>query len=410
MEVIMRVLIVLVVTVFLIGCGSPLSFEGSPDYVTDLDSRVAEDGERAKIRPVKGKGKRRRVHRRTVQDMVIPKPAPLVGETEEPPPWVADLQEEVGVKKIGKGRRRTQREIGTDLAGERETTREREVMENGGSLEQPHLPATSPPVELPTQHDRLSVTNGSAKVDIIFVVDASSSMDPFLKRVKTTFAGFITALEMVDWQIMFTTADYSTNTLAPGKGNAIFLERDGRLLQQTTLKKNMSDYRGIFMDTLRLHDFSEYYGRNPYKPVNPCSLSPGCQDWDEQPLKALKTSFEANRSFFRPGADVAAIIFSDSDEGEHTNPEKRTIAQNVIDTFERQWGMEGKRLISYGIIMIPGEDTACVEKYSSGFWPGEGLFGTELARLSTLTGGKNYSLCSGSYTPLANQITIDFSK
>ena len=51
--------------------------------------------------------------------------------------------------------------------------------------------------------------------------------------------------------------------------------------------------------------------------TSPCVLSPGCQGWNEQPLKALQSSFGVNHSFFRPGADVVAIIFSDSDEAAH---------------------------------------------------------------------------------------------
>ncbi len=407
MGVIMQVLIVFIFTVFLTGCGFPLAFESPPPFVAELDTQMAEGKGEEKIKPpAKGKGARRKVHRRNVQDMVIPKPVPKpAGEAE--PSWVAELREEVEVKKIGKGRRFTSEERGTLPPEERGTLPPEERMGADLTGEIEPLERPSGPVEFDGRPEKTS----SGKVDIIFVVDASNSMNHFLKKVQTTFAGFITALEMLDWQMMFTTADYSDNSLAPGKGTAITLERNGYLLgEQTILKKNMLDYRAIFMDTLRLHNFSEYYGRNPYKAVDPCSLAPGCQGWDEQPLKALQASFEFNRSFFRPGADVATIIFSDSDEGEHTDPEKRTTAQNVINVFQKQWSMDNKKLISYGIIMVPGEDTACMEKYASGSWGGEGVFGTELARLSTLTGGKNYSLCSGSYTPLANQITIDFNK
>ena len=385
----MRLLIILFFTVFLVACNLPLGFEdNSPDYVGDLDSRLAE-GEtdsKNKIRIPKGKGKGKRIaptpHKKVVQDMVVPKSAPTPPARSEEPPWVGDLKKEVEVKKIGKGKRPIAQDIGQDLVGE--------------------VPAT-PLVPVTTKR-------GNSKVDIIFVVDASGSMNPFLRRVKETFAHFTSALESLDWQIMFTVAAYG-GFLFPDKGKAMRLERNGQLLRGTNfLRKDMIGYDTVFIDTLRLHDMLEYMDHRGDQEINQCHLSPGCQWWNEQPLKALKSAFVENRSFFRPGADVAAVLFSDSDEGEHTRPEKRATAQDVLDGFNQQWGQDNKKFIGYGIIMIPGEDQACVDKYSSGWWGGEGVFGTELARLAQLTGGKNYSLCSSSYTSLANQITLDFSK
>ena len=48
------------------------------------------------------------------------------------------------------------------------------------------------------------------------------------------------------------------------------------------------------------------------------------------------------------------------------------------------------------------------KKYSSGWWGGEGLFGTELARMSEITKGSIHSICEDSYLPLARKIVADF--
>ncbi len=391
MEVIMRLLIILFFTVFLVACNLPLGFEGpsTPDYVGDLNSRVTE-GEtdsKNKIRIPKGKGKGKRrssaPHKRVVQDMVVPKPVPTSPTSSEEPPWVGDLKKEVEVKKIGKGKRPITQDINQDLVGEVSAT------------------ALVPVV----------TRKRNSKVDIIFVVDASGSMMPFLRKVSSTFAHFTSALESLDWQIMFTVAAYG-GFLFPDKGRAMRLERDGKLLWETRfLTKDIVDYDTVFIDTLRLQDPYEYLDDRMEQEKSSCLLSPGCQSGNEQPLRALKSAFVQNRSFFRPGADVVAVIFSDSDEGERTRPDFRATAQDVLDGFNQQWGQDNKKFIGYGIIMIPGEDQDCMKKHSSGWWAmGEGLFGTELARLAQLTGGKNYSICSSSYTSLANQITLDFSK
>ena len=407
----MRILILILSTVFLAGCGLPINFNAdgdespeSPDWVSELSSRVdeGEKKESGKVRSPKkgkeGKGRKPKVDRRIVHDMVTPKVVvPEVPVPKEKPQWVEDLEEEVTVKKIGKQQKsRPINAIVTDLVAEK----------------------TPKPKEK-------RVSQGPAKVDIIFVVDSSHSMRPFLRKVENTFAGFIPALASLDWRIMFTTADHGDHGFflanwASRNGSAMPLENDGRVVygQKKYLDKKTNRYQSIFMDTLRLHDYYEYRednGGDNDMPKSICSLPPYCQGWNEQPLKALKAAFSANRSLFRPDADVAAIIFSDSDEGEFSDPADRISAQDTIKAFQGELGRDGKKLVGYGIIMIPVKDEACVKKYSVGERNrvrlfGEGLFGTELARLAELTGGKNYSLCKSNYTPLARKIVFDFSK
>lgn len=389
----MKILVITLFTVLLIGCGAPIRLttdKGSPQWVSELSSRVdkGEKAEAGKIRKPKAKAKaKRKVKHKTVQDIVTPKPiVPKV--VQKKPKWVEELKRKVEVKKITKKHRRPSVEVKEDL------------------------------VEVIPKKEVVVVEKPPAKVDIIFVVDASNSMFYFLREVKNTFVGFIHALAPLDWKIMFTHADHGGHGFflanwASNKGKAFSLERDGELLwEEKYLTKKTKDYRRVFMDTLRLHDFYEYHedqGGDSEREVNECELAPGCQGWNEQPLKALKASFVRNRSFFRQGADVVAIVFSDSDEGEHTKPEKRVKAQDVAKAFQAEWGEEGKKLRTYGIIMIPG-DEKCLKEHNDRYlgWGGEGIFGVELARMAKLTGGTNSSLCDKSYVPLAKQIVSDF--
>ncbi len=391
----MKLFVVLFLLVgFLFGCGAPIGFDtpgGNPSWVGDLSSRIDSEEERAagKIRvPNKGK-KKRRMQPKTVGDVVeTQEPEPPVEP--EKPVWVAQLEDEVVINKVGKTRRGTPEQIEQDLVE---------------PVEETPAPEPEPPAPVSTE---------PPKVDIVFVVDASNSMDHFLRRVKKTFAGFVQALGQLDWRIMFTTADHGSHGFflanwTARDGTAMSLEHDGRLLLGTKyLTKNTEDYGSVFIDTLRISDFYEHLDNRGDQEKSKCELAPGCQGWNEQPLKSLEAAFVKNRSFFRPGADVVSIIFSDSDEGENSDPSKRVNAEQVVKSFEQGLGKSGKKLVSYGIIMIPEQDEACRAKYSSGFWGGEGLFGTELVRMAELTGGSNHSICKDSYAPLARKIAADF--
>ena len=395
----MKALILLFLTMLLLGCGTPIRFDSSgPDWVGDLSSRVGlgEEAEQKKIRQPKSKKRQVRLERKIVHDIVTPQQPVVPLTPEDKPEWVAKLEEKVEVKKLDKKSRRPAIEVNTDLVGKEEKK-----------------------VEVPTEVNTDLLP--PAKVDIIFIVDSSNSMLHFLRKVKKTFAGFIPALAQLDWRIMFTNADHGDHGFflvnwASRSGKFMPLEEDGNVLHDKQyLTKDMANAGSIFLDTLRLHDYFEYIESNSgdsSQEKGQCELAPYCQGWNEQPLKALRASFSKNRSVFRPGADVAAVIFSDSDEGEQSDEKDRVKAADVLKAFNQQWGTEteNKKLISYGIIMIPGADEECRKYYSSGFLGGEGLFGVELARMAKLTGGKNYSLCDSSYVPLAKQIVSDFPK
>ena len=392
----MKGLAVFMFLFLLMGCGSPIKFttDDGPTWVRDLSSRLEED--ESKIRAPKGKRTTTPKTPETVNDEVVPLPVPESAEKLDPegkPEWVTDLEDRTTVPKVGK-KQREQVTIKDDLVNERKD----------------EIP---PPVEEPVVEE----PKRNGKVDIVFIVDASNSMDPFLRKVRDTFRGFIQTLAPLDWKMMFTNADHGQHGFflanwGARKGRAMKLERDGELIwEDKYLTKQTEDYGTVFIDTLRLHDMYEYmesHGGDSDQEKGSCELAPGCQGWNEQPLKSMKASFVRNRSFFRPGVDVAVVLFSDSDEGEHTEPEKRVKSQEVLEAFQKEWGEEGKRLMSYGIIMIPGEDEECMKKYNSGFWGGEGVLGVELARMAKLTGGKNISLCSDSYLPIAHQIVSDF--
>ena len=372
--------IVFLSALFLMGCGFvPMAINSSegPEWEEDLAERIDESMEgqiknpNRKIKMVRqGKGMRRS-YPPDESDIVEPDKTPrlFVSEPEVPPEWVSQLEAQTTKKRIGKGH--AQRKPDTQ-------TVDSTILQGQDGMHE----------SAPGIH--------SSKLDIVFVVDNSSSMKFFLRNIKNTFRGFISALEPLEWQIMFINANNYKKPI-------IHLEWNGKVLsKQTYLTKNTEDYQSVFMDTLGLHQDHEYTTGD--QSIPPCSRPPYCESESsifsgqlfERPLTALSSSFQTS-SFFRSDANLVAVILSDSDE--HINDSEGMRAEDVLDVFQDKWGHEGKRLVVYGIIMTPEKDKKCRKKYS-----GESIFGVDLAEMIRLTGGTNHSLCDTSYVSLARQI------
>ena len=286
---------------WLIACGNPvqLTMDGGA-FEADLASTVQEEKRQAP----KYKTKKPLI-RRPISDVVTTDTA----QVSPPPP--ADPPSEPPQAK-------TEPEYVQTL--EKKTTKPTSAKYRNIADTQ-ELPVVATPIPTP-------FTGGEGKVDIVFIVDVSHSMNHFLRssQVRQVFSGFTSALSPLDWQMMFTNADYGDRwflaNLGARNGKAMPLEYNGQRLKSKFLNKQTPHHSSVFIDTLRKHDLFEYTEDvgDTTQDISQCQLAPGCQSmtFNEQPLKVAKSAWTKNRSFFRPGADVALIIFSDSDEGEKT--------------------------------------------------------------------------------------------
>ena len=351
------------------------SSNDSPEWVNSLSNRMEEE---KKINGEYIRKRRIKIERKTVNDVVVEKDTPPAPT--DKPTWVADLEKKVEVEILGKSSLR-----GADIQKDL-------VMAESGSKEM-----ASKPTE-------------RKKVDIVFVVDSSYSMTPFLRKISETFKGFIPILKPLDWRIMFVTADqgdhkFFLNNAIARDGTAIPLEDDGTVVKGPRyLTPQTKNHESIFMDSLRLHGFFEYMNQKGNTNTSNCELSPYCQGGNEQPLKSLKVFFSKNRALFRSDAHTVAVILSDSDEG--LGSKNRVQAEEVLQAFEKEF--EGqKRLVVHGAIML---DKACANRYSNGLGQyGEGRLGVELGRMVDLTGGVKKSFCNKNYLSIAEAIVFDFS-
>ena len=136
----------------------------------------------------------------------------------------------------------------------------------------------SPDEEIPN-----SITlNGKKSVDILFVVDTSYSMVPYLEKVNQTFKDFIPKLSPVSWKIAFTNADYDPNAFSYyGRdlfnGKVMRLELNGSILPYNTLHVKSENSEGIFLDTLKRYEHGDISDLSPNQYINPCDLPPYCQ-------------------------------------------------------------------------------------------------------------------------------------
>lgn len=234
-------------------------------------------------------------------------------------------------------------------------------------------------------------------VDIVFVLDVSSSMKNNLKKLGSSMLDLLTHIQDFDWQMAFTTADHGDHTKTGGYvnqqrwenyredqphfGQFMNLEHRGRLLNDKILNRNNQFYDTIFYDTLTINN------------QNPCSLSPFCQGDHEQPLRALKAVIEReeNNNFFRANSDLIAILITNEDERVEDQA-NATTAEEVVQSFQSQFSSE-KNLYGFGIL-IKDQDRRCYQAQKRGH---SVEYGRKVAELAKETYGKNISICSNDY-------------
>ena len=250
-------------------------------------------------------------------------------------------------------------------------------------------------------------------LDILFVVDTSESMHEHLLSFKEKFMGFLRHFFNFNWKLAITNADHGEHgfflfNLSTLKGKVMRLERDGSVMNLYYLDRTVEHYSQIFLDSISRHKLHEYqkHGRDGLEDVDYCELPPYCQGGNEQPLRSLKAALVKNQDFFRKNADLVVVLISNSKE-RASDYASGTQPEEVIEEFKSLYGEE-KRFEVYGII-IPKDDEECLAQNNAGqFLVPEGDFSEKIARLSAVTGGETFSICSDNYEQLARSIFHSF--
>ena len=279
-------------------------------------------------------------------------------------------------------------------------------------LEAPHFS----PLELNPEVSKPVEVFIPRPLDMVFVIDTSTSMHQHLVGFKKKFAYFLEYFSNLDWKLALTNADHGETgfflfDLGALEGRFMDLERQGETLDLQYLHSGIFDYNRIFLDSISQHRIGEYrkFGNEGYEDIKPCDLPPSCQSYKEQPLKVLKSSLSKNEDFFRKEADLVAVVISNSAERAVDEAAMATQPQEVIEAFKNIHGWE-KRFEVYGVIITEGDENCLNQNINNQFFFPEGAFSRKIASLSEMTGGKVFSICSSDYRNLARGIFNSFGK
>lgn len=217
-------------------------------------------------------------------------------------------------------------------------------------------------------------SSSGGQVDILFVVDNSTSMTEEQRKLGDRLGAFVGTLAGLDWQIGITTTDVSNGTFGL-KGGLIEMSGTGGKV----LTPQVPNYEDVFNRTVVRHETINCVSDCPSSSEEPIAAS----------ILAMEKHDSENAGLFRSGADLAIIILSDEDEMS-TGPIQSTNAQNFMDAKNRIFG--NKNTSVYGIITIPG-DRDCFQGQDTNVNYGDKVF-----ELTQLTNGLVGSICESDYT------------
>lgn len=302
---------------------------------------------------------------------------------------------------------------------------------------------TPPPGRAMCKNFDYTVPTG--KVDIIFVIDNSSSMAVEHREIAGQFNSFLHNLRDVDYHIAVITTDISRSPDNPfqdeywqdGKfipiGRRIFLrnENKGQRISNQTLK----DFQRAIEreETTRCDQENQQQSsrRNRYD-FDDESSSIRCPSHDERGTYALNLAIRnsVHQRFFRRGAHLMVVILSDEDirsgEPYYSQPgfeeyefEDYDYPEVLMESISNRFGK--LKSVSFYPIIIPPGNAQCLReqnrKRKQGEGTGGGYYGVEYARLAmaeddsltkygNLLEGEIISICRKGYSSQLNRVAM----
>ena len=206
------------------------------------------------------------------------------------------------------------------------------------------------------------------KVDILFVVDNSGSMQYEQKSMASRVKNFLDVVQGLDWQAAVTTTDPSHSTY--GDGRLVAMKGlSGTYILNSNMDPALS--KSVLSNTLQRSETGSGSEQGIYATY--------------RALERGVTSAGVNRSFVREGAQLAVVVISDEDESANGVKNDPT---NLISYIQNSFGGQ-KGFSFHSIIARPG-DKACLN--------GEGATaGYRLQKMAQLTGGLVGDVCALDY-------------
>jgi len=224
------------------------------------------------------------------------------------------------------------------------------------------------------------------KVDILFVLNTLDSYwFPVNFDTRKRFESFIPIIDVppIDWRMLFINSHHSEGDEKNGKAMNLDIQN---LPNAEFLDRSVPNHSDVFVNMITKGLWGKNKDGTSYKcsptghPVFNCNYG--------HPLKALKTSFAANKHLTREEAAFLAIIISNREEaGREIYPDE------IIEEFKKVYG-PGKKFSVWALIIRPG-DKRCLNSPEHIYDNTEhnvpkkhlGDYGYQIAELVDLTGG-----------------------
>ena len=267
------------------------------------------------------------------------------------------------------------------------------------------------------------------QVDILFVIDNSSSMAQEHRSLASQFNSFLYDLKDVRYHIAVITTDISPPSPDPDEYHREYFQ-DGRFLPIGNRKFLKNENLGARPNKQVVEDFKKAIEREETKRCD-SGTQPGnrrfykrnekCPSSDERGTYAVQLAIKntAHHTFFRPEAHFMVVFLSDEDVRSgreyynqtgygHYQLRDEDKPKNLVGLMKSRFGRT-KSYSFYSIIIPPG-DQRCLEEQNrhrdDGPGSGRGYYGREYARLSKAGELREYgnilrggiiSICSRNY-------------
>ncbi len=243
------------------------------------------------------------------------------------------------------------------------------------------------------------------QIDILWVVDNSSSMNPFQSNVATNFNSFMSSFvsKGYDFHVAVTTTDAYLAMPQYFNNQSLAVYRDG-------VGSVHTGYPVIDVNTPNL---LQTFSTN--------ALQGGSGDGDERAFSSMKVALSSplNSTFLRPGSFLAVIILSDEDDfSDETRPEASWLraggvpdhdyADPNLDTVDSYVSFldgltnSSATVKNYNVSAVTVLDNNCLAAHR--LQSPSTIIGQRYMDLATKTNGVQADICSASYATALTQI------
>lgn len=210
--------------------------------------------------------------------------------------------------------------------------------------------------------------NDYKKVDILFVIDNSGSMEYEQKNMASRVRNFLDVIKGLDWQIAVTTTDPDNKLLGDGRLVPLYGKKNSYILNSSMDDADARNTLGMTLQRPETGSGHEQGILTAYRAI-------------ERSLAAAG----GNANFIRPDSQLAIVLISDEDESANTS---KNDPANFIKFIQASFGGQ-KSVTFHSVITRPG-DQACFD--------GEGyVYGHRYEQISKLTGGVIGDVCAADY-------------